>query len=1088
MTFPWVRVPSEFSAENGGEAVGGHNHHNAEASEPHASAVHKNPVRKAHRALRAAGSTAIVVAGITAYSLAFAASPESDEPARAQWRENMRHKATPGEGCFKASFPAVQWESAPCRRVTGSTHPLPRVTGGTSLTGPQIVGNGADYALVAPGANLITQTVGSFPSVIGVTSESSVGVPAFMNAGILGANEYTLQINTNANATTSACSGGAPSCKVWEQFLYAPDQIVSGMGGVFIQYWLLGYGAGGASCPGGFMTAMTSCFMNSPAMEAPDTPITGLGNLTLTATAASGGNDTVTFFNGTTFYTVTASDSILQIATVWNQSEFNVVGDAGGSEAVFSAGPALNAGLVIKVNVAAQYGSTTAPTCPSNGGTTGETNNLNLLPCTATGGATPSIQFIESLLIVPTIGKAFNPSAIPSGGTSVVTLTLTAPSSGISLTGAAFTDTLVNMSAAGGTVGGSCTGTTPAALSAGATNLSFSGITIPAGASCTVTFTVTSTVPGALTNTASGVSSNEALTGSSSTPATLTVVAPPSIGKSFGAATIPLNGTTTLSFTITNPNAGTALTGVNFSDTLPTGLSASGTATGNCNGGTVTINSGSVSLTGGSIVAGGSCTISGITITGNTAGIQPNSVTVGSTNGGNNPTAGTASVTVVAPPVITKSFTPAKILPGGTSVVGFLITNPNGSVGLTGVAFTDTLPSGLVVTSPNGLNSTCGGTATATIGSGTISLTGGAIAASASCFVIVNVSAPEGIYPNSVQVTSTNGGTGNTSSVTLYVATPPNLSKVFGELSMAPGASTSLSFTLMNPNHVVTLHALQFSDTLPAGLVISTPSVVTGTCGGGTITAPAGNNLITVGSAVLAPQASCTFSINVTSDGTMLGLLTNTTSQVTSTEALPGATASAVVFIGDPFMVSYAANLNVGESYIGIANTGTNGAPLQGPGFGGASGNICVNVYAFDPAEELISCCSCLITPDQTVNLGVTRDLTAKTLTGVVPTSVTLKLLVTLAGPGGAGTTCTNTAATATPATLANGGTAWGTTLHPTAGSFATTERAFTAATLSAGELASISGRCASIIGNGSGFGICSSCKAGALGGANLPQ
>jgi hypothetical protein len=74
-----------------------------------------------------------------------------------------------------------------------------------------------------------------------------------------------------------------------------------------------------------------------------------------------------------------------------------------------------------------------------------------------------------------------------------------------------------------------------------------------------------------------------------------------------------------------------------------------------------------------------------------------------------------------------------------------------------------------------------------------------------------------------------------------------------------------------------------------------------------------------------------------------------------------------------PFQVRYAANLNIGESYIDITNTGANGAPLLGPGFGGASGNICANVYAFDPGEELISCCSCLITPDQTVNLGGKR-------------------------------------------------------------------------------------------------------------------
>jgi hypothetical protein len=41
-------------------------------------------------------------------------------------------------------------------------------------------------------------------------------------------------------------------------------------------------------------------------------------------------------------------------------------------------------------------GSTNAPTCLANAGTTGETNNLNLGPCTATGGTAPYIQFTES--------------------------------------------------------------------------------------------------------------------------------------------------------------------------------------------------------------------------------------------------------------------------------------------------------------------------------------------------------------------------------------------------------------------------------------------------------------------------------------------------------------------------------------------------------------------------------------------------------------------------------------------------------------------------------------------------------------------
>jgi hypothetical protein len=219
--------------------------------------------------------------------------------------------------------------------------------------------------------------------------------------------------------------------------------------------------------------------------------------------------------------------------------------------------------------------------------------------------------------------------------------------------------------------------------------------------------------------------------------------------------------------------------------------------------------------------------------------------------------------------------------------------------------------------------------------------------------------------------------------------------------------------------------------------------------------------------------------------------------------AIPGCSAQNPATADSPFQVKYAANLNIGESYIDITNTGAEGASLLGPDFGSTAGNICVNFYAFDPGEELISCCSCILTPDQTINLGVNRDLTLRSLTGVPETSVTIKLLASLNLPNAAGapttavTGCTNSAATV-GTTLTGGGTnavvgaglaAWATTLHQgatAAGPYVTTETPFTPSTLSAGELASITGRCASILGNASGYGICGSCRSGALGGSKL--
>ena len=129
---------------------------------------------------------------------------------------------------------------------------------------------------------------------------------------------------------------------------------------------------------------------------------------------------------------------------------------------------------------------------------------------------------------------------------------------------------------------------------------------------------------------------------------------------------------------------------------------------------------------------------------------------------------------VIVPPSIAKAFDPASVQIDGTSTLTFTITNPNGGTALTGVAFTDTLPSGLVVSTPNGLTDSCGGTANAGAGGATISLTGASVAASATCTVVVNVTGDSaGTFTNtSGAVSSANGGTGNTATAVLTVAAP----------------------------------------------------------------------------------------------------------------------------------------------------------------------------------------------------------------------------------------------------------------------------------------------------------------------------
>ena len=189
------------------------------------------------------------------------------------------------------------------------------------------------------------------------------------------------------------------------------------------------------------------------------------------------------------------------------------------------------------------------------------------------------------------------------------------------------------------------------------------------------------------------------------------------------------------------------------------------------------------------------------------------------------------------------------------------------------------------------------------------------------------------------------------------------------------------------------------------------------------------------------------------------------------------------------FQIRYAANLTAGDSVINLTNTGANGAPVSGPGFGGSVGNICVNVYAFSPDEQLVSCCSCPITPNGLVNLSANGDLVNNTLTGVKPNSIVVKLLSTTTNTAG---NCVNSAASAgspgSPFQITIGMLGWGTTIHaaPVAGTFAVTETSFIPATLNEQERLSITGRCTSIIGNGSGFGICRSCRAGGAGAARF--
>lgn len=171
-----------------------------------------------------------------------------------------------------------------------------------------------------------------------------------------------------------------------------------------------------------------------------------------------------------------------------------------------------------------------------------------------------------------------------------------------------------------------------------------------------------------------------------------------------------------------------------------------------------------------------------------------------------------------------------------------------------------------------------------------------------------------------------------------------------------------------------------------------------------------------------------------------------------------------------PFQVRYASNLNIGDSVVNITNSG-------------AFGNLCINVYTFDPEEEEVSCCTCTVTPNALTSLSVKNSLISDTLTGVTPTAVVIKLLASVGG------TCNAGAPIPADGVYPSGMAAWGTTLHALpvtpgspAGTYSVTETAFAPSSLSTAELLRITSLCGFIQTNGSSFGICKGCSAGGLG------
>lgn len=139
-------------------------------------------------------------------------------------------------------------------------------------------------------------------------------------------------------------------------------------------------------------------------------------------------------------------------------------------------------------------------------------SNGNGVPTATVNSISIIVTYTASALSPPTVGKSFSPTAVAVSTSSTLTVTLNNPNAS-AITGATLSDPypagLVNASAPAGTT--TCAGGTVSAT-AGASSVSLSGGTIPVNGSCTVTVSVTSSTAGSYANnvTIGAVTSNNA--------------------------------------------------------------------------------------------------------------------------------------------------------------------------------------------------------------------------------------------------------------------------------------------------------------------------------------------------------------------------------------------------------------------------------------------------------------------------------------------------------------------------------------------------------------------------------------------------
>jgi uncharacterized repeat protein (TIGR01451 family) len=577
--------------------------------------------------------------------------------------------------------------------------------------------------------------------------------------------------------------------------------------------------------------------------------------------------------------------------------------------------------VLIRASSTAAANTVATNTIPTGGLSYPSLGVTNVNPSTASGTLTPAPNV--------TLAKAFAPPTIASGATSVLTISIAntgtnaAPLSALALSDPLPAGVTVAATPAASTTCGAGTVTAVA----GAGTVALAGGTVAAGATCTITVSVTGTIPGIYPNTipASAVTSTQGATNGSPATATLNIgnISGVTLAKAFAPAQIATNGTSTLTVTVANTQANAlALSAIAVNDTLPPNVTVAPVpnAATTCASGTVSAAPGgtTIGLAGASMPANTTCTFS-VAVTSAAAGIYINTIPAGalsnaqgSTNAA--PAQATLNVGNASGTGIAKTFTPAAIAANGTSVLTISIANnAANAVALSALGLTDALPANVKVANVPNAATTCGsGAVSAAPGGTSVTLSGGAVAANATCAVTVAVtSAIPGVYTNVIPANALTNAQNATNALPAQAilnvanASAVTVAKAFAPGVIAPGATATLTISLANTaTNAVALGALALVDNLPANVTIAATPNASTTCAGGSVVANPAGTVVTLSGATMAPGSTCAIVVNVT--GTIPNTYTNTIPAgaiATAQGATNASPAQASLIVGQPTLL-----------------------------------------------------------------------------------------------------------------------------------------------------------------------------------------